>query len=91
MNTGKQIPPSEPTRQEKLFLWFKREKKSQRDLAAFAGVSPAAVNRWTRAEALPFDVVEVMQEFGIPEAYLPQPVRRFGPHKGSPVEATAQA
>lgn len=61
----------EPTRQERLHLWFRRSGLSQAAVARHLGISPVSFGRWLRAERLPVRNVAMMRELGMPEELLP--------------------
>ena len=71
MNIKEDISHMEPTRQERLHLWFRRCGLSQAAVARRLDISAVAFGRWLRADRLPVRNVAMLREIGVPENLLP--------------------
>lgn len=68
------LPRIEPTRQELLQLWLKRNGIQQGDIASALNTGKNTVSRWLRAETIPSWRHQQLQVFGIPQELLPTPL-----------------
>lgn len=68
------LPRIEPTRQESLVLWLKRNGIQQGDIAASLNIGKNTVSRWLRSETIPTWRHQQLLDFGIPAELLPAPV-----------------
>lgn len=68
------VSPIEPTRQESLLLWLKRNCIQQGDIASALNIGKNTVSRWLRAETIPSWRYQQLLDFGIPQELLPKPL-----------------
>ena len=64
----------EPTRQELLLLWLKRNGIQQGDIAKALHTGKNTVSRWLRADTIPTWRHRQLLDYGIPAELLPAPV-----------------
>lgn len=68
------ITYEELTRQERLFIWLRRNGMKQAEIARALGVGGMAINRMLNKETAPAYRVEQLRELGIPAGLLPRPL-----------------
>lgn len=68
------LPRIEPTRQELLQLWLKRNGIQQGDIAKALNTGKNTVSRWLRADSIPTWRHRQLLDYGIPAELLPAPV-----------------
>lgn len=63
-----------PTRQDLLWIWLKRQGKTQAAIADALDVGKVAVSRWMKAESIPVRRHKQLIDLGIPAELLPAPL-----------------
>ncbi|MBQ3060101.1 MAG: XRE family transcriptional regulator [Desulfovibrio sp.] len=84
MQSMKTLSQNDLTRQERLFIWMRREGHTNRAVAKALGVGITSITRWIAADTIPTRRHRQLVDFGFPEELLP-PAKDIssGPKLGS--------